>query len=207
MTRHLYVETSALLRVLLEGDGVLRPVLSGEGLFTSALTFVEAARAISRAERNARLSAKDAREAKRQLALFERACDIVALDDEVLRRVRENFPEEPVRSLDALHLASFHVLDVHLGEFEVASCDHRIRRDAAALGFAVLPVSDRTHRKSRLPCIARCIGDVMSKRGEQQPRGRFRSRVRRRAARAGPADPLDELPRPDSTTTAGACAR
>jgi predicted nucleic acid-binding protein len=125
--------------VLLDGDEDLRPALSGEGLFTSALTFVEAARAISRAKREGRLSASDAREAERQLAAFERSCDAIALEDEVLRRAREDFPEEPVRSLNAIHLASLRVLDNQLGGFEVATCDDRVRRNAAALGFAVLP--------------------------------------------------------------------
>ncbi len=139
MNRRLYVETSALLRVLLDGDEALRPVLSGEGLFTSALTFVEGARAVSRARREQRLDAREAREAERQLAAFERSCDAIALDDEVLRRAREELPEEPVRSLDAIHLACLRVLDDELGGFEVASCDDRVRRNATALGFAVVP--------------------------------------------------------------------
>ena len=139
MSRRLYVETSALLRVLLDGDEALRPVLSGEGLFTSALTLVEAARAVSRARRERRLDAREAREAERQLAAFERSCDVLALDDGVLRRAREELPEEPVRSLDALHLASLRVLDDELGGFELASCDDRVRRNAVALGFAVVP--------------------------------------------------------------------
>ncbi len=139
MTRRAYVETSALLRVLLEGDAALRPALSREGLFTSALTFVEAARAIARARREGRLTPAAAREAERDLAAFERACDVVALDEEVLRRAREELPEEPVRSLDALHVASFRVLDEALGGFEVVSCDDRVRRNAVALGFPVVP--------------------------------------------------------------------
>lgn len=139
MSGHLYVETSALLRALLDGDEVLRPVLSREGLFTSALTFVEAARAVSRARRERRLDAGQAREAERQIAAFERSCDAIAMDDEVLRRAREELPEEPVRSLDAIHLASLRVLDDELGGFEVASCDERVRRNAAALGFALVP--------------------------------------------------------------------
>jgi predicted nucleic acid-binding protein len=138
VTRRLYVETSALLRVLLEGDDGLRPALSGEGLFTSALTFVEAGRAIARARREGRLEAAQAREVERQLAAFERTCDVIALDDEVLRRAREELPAEPVRTLDALHLASLRVLDEALGGFDIASCDDRIRRNAAALGFEVV---------------------------------------------------------------------
>jgi predicted nucleic acid-binding protein len=134
-----YVETSALLRALLDGDVSLRPALSGEGLVTSALTFVEAGRAIARSRREGRLDAVAAREAERQLAAFERACDILAMDGEVLRRAREAFPVEPVRTLDAVHLASIRVLDDELGGVSVVSCDGRVRANATALGFAVGP--------------------------------------------------------------------
>jgi predicted nucleic acid-binding protein len=143
VSRRRYVETSALLRVLLDGDAGLQPEISGEGLVTSALTFVEAARAIVRARRERRLDARAAREAERQLAAFERACDIVAMDDEVLRRAREEFPVEPVRSLDAIHLASVRVLDDALGGVQVVSCDDRVRQNAAALGFELVPTAKR----------------------------------------------------------------
>ena len=139
MKRRRYVETSALLRVLLDGDEALRPELSGEGLVTSALTFLEAARAISRARRERRLDAQEAREAERQLSAFERSCDIIALEDEVLRRAREDFPVEPVRSLDAIHLASICLLDDELGGLDVASSDDRVRGNASALGFVLVP--------------------------------------------------------------------
>jgi hypothetical protein len=46
-----------------------------------------------------------------------------------------------VRSLDAIHLASLLVLDEALGDFVVASCDDRVRRNADALGFEVLPTA------------------------------------------------------------------
>lgn len=139
MKRRRYVETSALLRVLLDGDEALRPELSGEGLVTSALTFLEAARAISRARRERRLDPQEAREAERQLSAFERSCDIIAMEDEVLRRAREDFPVEPVRSLDAIHLASICLLDDELGGLDVASSDDRVRGNASALGFALVP--------------------------------------------------------------------
>jgi predicted nucleic acid-binding protein len=143
VSRRRYVETSALLRVLLDGDEALQPEISGEGLVTSALTYVEAARAIVRARRERRLDARSAREAERQLAAFERACDTVAMDDEVLRRAREEFPVEPVRSLDAIHLATVRVLDGELGGVEVVSCDDRVRQNAAALGFVLVPAARR----------------------------------------------------------------
>lgn len=135
----LYVETSALLRALLEGDEALRTQLSRQGLLTSALTFVEAHRAVARAQREGRLEAAAAREAARQLEAFERSCDVIPLADEVLRRAREAFPAEPVRTPDALHLASLQVLDRELGGLSVASCDERVRRNASALGFSLVP--------------------------------------------------------------------
>ncbi len=138
MTKRLYVETSALLRVVLEGDGSLREALAGAPLVTSALTFVEAARAVVLARREGRLDDRGRRQAERWLSAFERSCDLLALDEEVLRRAREELPAEPVRTLDALHLASIRVLDAELGGIEVASCDERVQRNAAALGFAVI---------------------------------------------------------------------
>lgn len=132
MSRRVYVETSALLRALLEGDASLHPLLSGEGLFTSALTSLEAGRAIARARRERRLDASEAREAERILASFERGCDVLAMEEEVIRRARDEFPEEPVRSLDAIHLASLLVLDEALGELVVVSCDDRVRRNVSS---------------------------------------------------------------------------
>ena len=139
MSPRRYVETSALLRALLEEDRELHAALGGDGLFTSALTLVEAARSVHRARREGRLDAATAREVERQLASFERVCDVIDLDDEVLRMARDELPTEPVRTLDALHLASLRVLDAALGGFEVLSCDERVRRNAVALGFRVVP--------------------------------------------------------------------
>lgn len=140
MSARRYVETSALLRALLEGDDDLRAALRGEGLFTSELTFVEAARSVRRARREGRLDAAAAREVERQLAGFERTCVTIGLEDEVLRVAREDLPVEPVRTLDALHLASIRTLDAELGAFEVLSCDERVRQNASALGFRLSPV-------------------------------------------------------------------
>jgi predicted nucleic acid-binding protein len=135
----LYVETSALLRALLEGDAALRGRLAAAAGVTSALTFVEAARAVARARRERRLDARQAREVERWLAAFERAWDVLAVDEPVLRRARADQPAEPVRTLDALHLASLCELDEALGDVELASCDDRVRRNGEALGIAVIP--------------------------------------------------------------------
>jgi predicted nucleic acid-binding protein len=137
-----YVETSALLRALLEGDEPMRRLLAGTALATSALTFLEATRAIARARRDRRLDARGAREAQRQLSLFQRSCAVVAIDDQVLELASGEFPVEPVRSLDAIHLASLRLLERASGSLEVVSCDERVRRNTVAFGLALLPADE-----------------------------------------------------------------
>jgi len=136
---HLYVETSALLRVVLEGDEALRPLLLGEGRYTSALTFVEARRGVLRARLKGRLDASGMHKALRRITEYARSCEIVPLEDEVLRRAGEEFPVEPVRTLDAIHIATLQILEESLSGFEIATCDERVRDNAEALGFRVLP--------------------------------------------------------------------
>ncbi len=141
MTANLYVETSALVRVILEGDETVRPLLLGEGRFTSALTFTEAARAILRAQREGRLDARGAREAKKRVAEFGRSCEIVSMDEVILERAGREFPVEPVRTLDAVHLATVLSLNDAAIDIDVLSCDGRVRDNAEALGLTVLPAT------------------------------------------------------------------
>jgi len=57
----------------------------------------------------------------------------------VLSRARQAFPVEPVRTLDALHLASVLAWDQAIDRLTVVSCDDRVRSNALALGFDVVP--------------------------------------------------------------------
>jgi predicted nucleic acid-binding protein len=140
MSRNLYVESSALARILIEQDqGLAQAVAAAERLLTSALTVVETARAISRARRERRLTPAQGRAAERALASFGRAAHVLAVDDEVLEGARKDFPVEPIRTLDAIHLASILVLSRELtDDLEVATTDRRISENAAALGCGVV---------------------------------------------------------------------
>ena len=139
MSQHRYVETSALLRVILEGDETSRSLLSTETCYTSALTFAEARRAIRRARATGRLDAAGAQHARRRLAEFESWSEVVPVNDEVLHRTGEEFPVEPVRTLDAVHLATLQMLGEVLPNLDMVSSDERVRLNAQALGFRVLP--------------------------------------------------------------------
>jgi predicted nucleic acid-binding protein len=142
VSENVYVETSVLLRVILEGDDSLRLLLLGSGRYTSALTFAEAARAIVRAQADGRLDAQGAREARKRVAEFGRSAEVVPVEDTILERAGKEFPVEPVRTLDAVHLASIDALNQAAVDLDVASTDKRVRENADALGFKVLPTSN-----------------------------------------------------------------
>ena len=104
---------------------------------TSALTLAEAARAIVRARTTGRLTPDQERAAIRGLHVFERRCDIVAVTDAVLSRVRRPFPIEPIRTLDAVHLATAELVGEPPQLLTIVTRDNRIRDNARALGYGV----------------------------------------------------------------------
>jgi predicted nucleic acid-binding protein len=83
--RLLYLETSAVLAALLEGDVRARRSLRQPGeRFTSALTFAEAQRSLRRARHGGRLTEAEERAALRALARLRARCAVVAVTDDVL---------------------------------------------------------------------------------------------------------------------------
>ena len=133
-----YIESSALLAALLEGDPAAREALRFPRCVTSALTFVEAARGLVRARVAGRITTEQERAALRTLATLERYCDVVELNEEVLSRARLPFPIEPIRTLDALHIATAELLGKPPQLITIVTRDDRVRNNARALGYSVL---------------------------------------------------------------------
>jgi len=140
---NLYVESSAALRAILGGDDddQIRDLLAAEHpvVVTSRLTLAEVARVMARL-RVARSA--DADRATTREAVILHAADlwlIHPVDEEVLRRCGRPFPVEPVRTLDAIHLATIERLARAVTPLTVLSTDDRVRRNAESLGFDVLP--------------------------------------------------------------------
>lgn len=133
-----YIESSALVAALLERNADARRAVRAKGRrVTSALTLAEAARAILRARANGRLTADQERASVQALRRFERRCYVVAVTDAVLARVRNPFPVEPIRTLDAVHLATAELLGEPAPLMTIVTRDERIRRNAGALGYAI----------------------------------------------------------------------
>lgn len=134
----IYIESSALVAALLESDQHALEALSAPGpKVTSALTFAEASRAILRARRTGRLKPQAERAAIRALQRFERRCYIVTINEAVLQRTRRPFPVEPVRTLDAVHLATVEVLGEPPALVILITRDARVRANAIASGYSV----------------------------------------------------------------------
>ena len=132
------MESSALVAALLEHDtAVLKPLPDRTQHVTSALTLAEASRAIIRARATARLTAAEEQAAVRALQTFERRCFILDVDRAVLARVRRPFPVEPVRTLDAVHLATLELLGEAPQVVTIVTRDDRVRDNARALGYIV----------------------------------------------------------------------
>lgn len=140
--RTVYLESSALLRVLLEGDLELGSRIGrADRLVTSTLTLLECWRSLDLATRTGRVGAAVDAGARGKLSLIEERSILVPIDDELLLEARQRFPVEPVRSLDAIHLASILLWSKGAGPLAVASCDARVRANARAFGCDLLPDS------------------------------------------------------------------
>lgn len=107
----LYLESSAVVAALIEGDTDAMTAIRRARTTASALTFAEARRAILRATLAGRLSGDSAAIAETELRRIESGATILAVDDQILARAGRRFPAEPVRTLDAIHLASAERLD------------------------------------------------------------------------------------------------
>lgn len=138
----LYAESSAVLAWLLEerdADAVHAHLSEAELVFASELTGVECDRVLCRAVALAMLPGAEAAGVRAVLGTAMLRWNLLQLSAPVLDRARRPFPMEPVRTLDALHVASTIVAAESLGPPAVLSLDERVRGNASALGFEVLP--------------------------------------------------------------------
>ena len=134
----LYVETSALLAWLLgqkRGPEARAAIDSAETVVTSALTFAEIERALARGVALGALREADARRARGVTARQRRAWIVMAITDEVLGRAGRPFPVEPLRTLDAIHVATALAFAEAFPDLEVLSVDERVTSNARALGL------------------------------------------------------------------------
>jgi predicted nucleic acid-binding protein len=132
------VESSALIAALLEHDaGAIAALRDAGRIVTSALTMAESYRAVLRARVAGRLDIEQERVAVRALRTFEMRCGILAVSPEILDRAGRPFPVEPIRTLDAIHLATAGLLGERPQLVTIVTRDRRVEENAIALGHPV----------------------------------------------------------------------
>jgi predicted nucleic acid-binding protein len=104
-----YVDTSSLLKLLIDEDGsehVGRLWDTADVLASVVLIAVEARAALAAAERGARLTTAQHREAKTELAVLVDELSIVDITDDLIVQAAELAEDEALRGCDAVHLAA-----------------------------------------------------------------------------------------------------
>lgn len=139
---NLYAESSAVAAWLLgesTADGVRRLLGEGDLILASDLTLVECDRVLIRAAATGVLSEAEAADRRARLATAAAHWNLLRIDEESIDRARRPFHHEPIRTLDALHLASALVAKAAVGDLALLSLDQRVRSNGEKLGFEVVP--------------------------------------------------------------------
>jgi predicted nucleic acid-binding protein len=126
----LYLDTSAVLRAILESDmtpDIEAKIAAAPILLTSRLTQVEAARALLRVRSLRTVSEAKLADATRDINRLWRRCDIWELSPSVCRLAAEVAPGHRLRTLDALHLATYVLARERIAALELVTFDERLR--------------------------------------------------------------------------------
>jgi len=108
-------------------------------ILSSCLTLIECDRVLFRAAATGLLPEAAAAERRALLALSAEHWVTFDMDAEVIERARRPFPAEPIRTLDAIHLATAVLARSVVPDLSILSLDDRVRRSGEQMGFQVLP--------------------------------------------------------------------
>lgn len=139
---NVYAESSAVLAWLLgeEAAPMVRAVLRGaELVMASDLTLLECDRVLIRAVTLAETDEATAADRRAHLNAAAAHWHLWRVSADIVDRARHPFPAEPVRTLDAIHLASALAVRSAVPGVELLSLDDRIRRAGEQLGFRLQP--------------------------------------------------------------------
>ncbi len=137
-----YAESSAVLVWLFgepQSEGVAKVLAEAGSVIASDLTLIECERAMHRFAQVSRADAASVETIRARLITAAADWSIEPIAAWVVDRARQRFPDDAIRSLDAIHLATALAVRPHVDDLEILSLDERIRSNARALGFRVLP--------------------------------------------------------------------
>jgi predicted nucleic acid-binding protein len=139
---NLYAESSAVLAWLLDEPtaATVRQLLGASEITVSSdLTLIECDRVLFRALALKELTEAEAADRRAHLAAAAAHWQILRIAPEIVERARQPFPGEPIRTLDAIHLASLIVGRSAVRGLGLLSLDDRVRKAARGLGVDIVP--------------------------------------------------------------------
>lgn len=137
-----YAESSAVVAWLFGEDAAprVRQVLStAELVLASDLTLLECDRVLIRALALGEIDEAAVADRRAHLNRAAAHWHVLRLSTDIVDRARHPFPAEPIRTLDAIHLASALAARSSVAGVELLSLDDRIRRAGEQLGFRLHP--------------------------------------------------------------------
>jgi uncharacterized protein with PIN domain len=137
-----YAESSAVLAWLLDEDSaaeIRRCLATADLIVASDLTLIECDRVLLRATALDELTEAEAADRKAHLAVAASHWHVLRIAPEIVERARRAFPGEPIRTLDAIHLASALAARAAIVGLRLLSLDERVRRAGKRLGLDLLP--------------------------------------------------------------------
>lgn len=132
-----YVESSVLLRRILDEPGSLVSWTRISDPFTSELTRIECLRTLDRARVQRRIDDRALAQARRTVLRTIEGFTIVELDERIKDRAADPFPTL-VRTLDAIHLATALAVRGDGNDLALATHDRELAIAAESLGFDLL---------------------------------------------------------------------
>jgi predicted nucleic acid-binding protein len=118
----------------------VRERLGGEEwVVASDLTLIECDRVLLRAAALGELTEAETADRRAYLTSAAAHWHVLRIGPEVVERARQPFPGDPVRTLDAIHLASALLARSAIAGLEMLSLDDRIRKSAQRLGLQLYP--------------------------------------------------------------------
>ncbi len=139
---NIYAESSAVLAWLLgeeTGHPVREVLRRAELVMASDLTLVECDRVLIRAVTLGEIDEAAAADRRAHLNAAAAHWQLWRVSSDIVDRARHPFPAEPLRTLDAIHLASALAVRSAVPGVELLSLDDRIRRAGMQVGFRIQP--------------------------------------------------------------------
>jgi len=139
---NIYAESSAVLAWLLgevAATRVRKVLRRAELVFASDLVLIESDRVLIRAVALGEIDEVAAADRRAHLHAAAAHWHMYRVSLDIVERARRAFPVEPVRTLDAIHLASALAVRSTIPRVELLSLDDRIRRAGEQLGFRLQP--------------------------------------------------------------------